>query len=72
MQDSAGSRPRTQINTYRIIQAIIGIAFIAFLIWRLYEVLIIKATYGPDTWLRFFITGIIMLLVTPWFMASCS
>jgi branched-chain amino acid transport system permease protein len=60
MQDSAGSRPRTQINTYRIIQAIIGIAFIAFLIWRLYEVLIIKATYGPDTWLRFFITGIII------------
>jgi len=60
MEESVIRHARPQINTYRIIQTIIGLLFIVFLIWRLYDVVIIQATYGPDTWLRFMISGLII------------
>ena len=60
MEESVIRHARPQINTYRIIQTIIGLLFIVFLIWRLYDVVIIQATYGPDTWLRFLISGLII------------
>ncbi len=47
------------INTFRIVQAIISVLFIAFLSWRLYTV-IDSGVYGPDTWVRFAISGLII------------
>ena len=47
------------INTFRIIQIIIAIAFIAFLTYRLTNV-IAEDVYGPDTWVRFFLSGLII------------
>jgi branched-chain amino acid transport system permease protein len=51
---SAGS-----INIFWIVQAIISVSFIAFLSWRLYNV-IDSGVYGPDTWVRFAISGLII------------
>ena len=32
----------------------------ALLIWRLYDVIIVRAEYGADTWLRFAVSGLIL------------
>ena len=48
-----------RLDTFRIAQAIIGVLFIIFLSWRLYTV-ISAGVYGPDTWLRFAISGLII------------
>lgn len=47
------------IDTFRIVQAIIAVLFVIFLSWRLYSV-ISAGIYGPDTWLRFTISGLII------------
>jgi branched-chain amino acid transport system permease protein len=59
MQATAHPSARPRVNTYRIFQWILGIAFLIYLGWRVFEVLS-KGTYGPDTWLRFAISGLII------------
>jgi branched-chain amino acid transport system permease protein len=59
--DKAVSQPmRTPLTTYRIIQISLGIIFSAYLVWRLYQVFIANPIYGPDTWTRFSIAGLIL------------
>jgi branched-chain amino acid transport system permease protein len=48
-----------RLDTFRIAQTIIGVLFVIFLSWRLYTV-ISAGVYGPDTWLRFAISGLII------------
>lgn len=45
------------INTFRWI---VGVAVVALLIWRLYDVIVKGAEYGADTWLRFAVSGLIL------------
>lgn len=60
MQSAAPPQAKTPINTYRIVQIIIGILFTAFVVWRLYNVLFVQAIYGADTWVRFVLAGLIL------------
>lgn len=48
------------LTTYQIIQTILGIIFSIYLLWRLYTVFIGNPTYGPDTWTRFLIAGLVL------------
>jgi len=48
-----------RINTFRIIQAIISVLFVAFLSWRLYTV-ISSGVYVSATWVRFALSGLII------------
>ncbi len=48
------------LTTGRIIRLVLGILVVAYLVWRLIDVIVIEKTYGPDTWLRFAITGLIL------------
>jgi branched-chain amino acid transport system permease protein len=59
MKETALPRMRVPLDSYRIAQVILGILFIAFVSWRLLEVLR-AGVYGPDTWLRFAISGLII------------
>ena len=52
--------PARRITTYKIVQAIIGILFAGYLLWRLYVVFIGNPAYGADTWVRFIIAGLIL------------
>jgi len=52
--------PARRITPYRVIQAIIGILFGGYLLWRLYVVFIGKPAYGADTWTRFILAGLIL------------
>jgi branched-chain amino acid transport system permease protein len=54
---SPTKRPWT---TGRIVRLVLGILTLAALIWRLTNVILIQAEYGPDTWLRFLLTGLII------------
>jgi branched-chain amino acid transport system permease protein len=59
MSESSPKKSATPINAFRIVQAIISVLFIALLSWRLYTV-ISAGVYGPDTWLRFAFSGLIV------------
>jgi branched-chain amino acid transport system permease protein len=59
MSKSPPKKTAGAINTFVIAQVIISILFIAFLTWRLYTV-IDSGVYGPDTWVRFAISGLII------------
>ncbi len=52
--------PKHSFNLGRWIRPAIGVIFLAFLAWRLWIVLFIERTYGPETWVRFAISGIIL------------
>jgi branched-chain amino acid transport system permease protein len=49
-----------RITTYKIVQGIIGVLFAGYLIWRLFVIFIFNPAYGPDTWARFIISGLIL------------
>jgi len=51
---------KKKIGTYQVVQIILGVLFGGYVAWRLYEILIANPVYGPDTWLRFAIAGIIL------------
>jgi len=59
MSDSNPKKTATPINAFKIAQVIISVLFLAFLSWRLYTV-ISSGVYGPDTWLRFALSGLII------------
>jgi branched-chain amino acid transport system permease protein len=47
-------------NLSRGVKWAIGIVILAVMLWRIYSVVFINAEYGPDTWVRFGITGLIL------------
>jgi branched-chain amino acid transport system permease protein len=51
---------KRRITTYKIIQGIIAVVFAGYLVWRLFVVFISNPSYGPDTWARFAIAGLIL------------
>ena len=59
MSETKPKKSAGPINIFRIVQAIISVLFVAFLSWRLYTV-IDSGVYGPDTWVRFAISGLII------------
>jgi branched-chain amino acid transport system permease protein len=47
-------------TTGRIFKLVLGFIIIAIVVWRLVKVVVIDATYGPDTWVRFALSGLII------------
>jgi branched-chain amino acid transport system permease protein len=60
MQQKTALHVHKPVGTYRYVQIILGVFFSAYLLWRLYVVLIAHPAYGPDTWLRFTIDGVVL------------
>ncbi len=59
MSETKPKKSAGRINSFKIVQAIISVLFLAFLSWRLYTV-ISSGVYGPDTWVRFALSGLII------------
>ncbi len=53
-------RVRKPLSSYQVAQIVLGIVFLAFVTWRLYTVLIVQHVYGPEIWLRFALSGLII------------
>jgi len=51
---------KTPLSMYRLVRTVLGVLFSGYLLWRLYQVLLANPTYGPDTWLRFAIAGLVL------------
>jgi len=59
MSEKKTKKSTGRIDTFKIVQVIISVLFLAFLSWRLYTV-ISSGVYGPDTWVRFALSGLII------------
>ena len=44
----------------RLVRPALAVLVAAFVLWRLWDVVMIQKTYGPDTWVRFAISGLIL------------
>ncbi len=60
MKNPAVKIAKSRIDTYRVIQTTLGVIFSIYLLWRLYQISIANPIYGPDTWTRFAISGVIL------------
>jgi branched-chain amino acid transport system permease protein len=60
MQPAVALRSRIPLTPFQIAQIVIGIAFTIYLVYRFYVVLVVQRTYGPDTWLRLAISGLVL------------
>lgn len=60
MERRASVRLRGRITTYRIVQIALGVSFTLYFLWRVYDVSIARPAYGPETWLRFAIDGLVL------------
>jgi branched-chain amino acid transport system permease protein len=49
-----------QRNLSKTFRQIFGIIVLLFVVWRLYTVLFVQAHYGPETWTRLAISGLII------------
>ncbi len=53
-------RNLADLNIGKYLRTIFGVLVLAVLVWRLYDVLFVERLYGPDTWARFAITGLVI------------
>lgn len=61
MESQATATPHLkQRNRSKIVRQIFGIAVLLLILWRLYVVFIVQHEYGPDTWVRLLIAGLII------------
>ena len=60
MAEAVQTRPKRYINTWLLIRIAVGVLVGAYLVYRLWIILFVEQPYGPDTWLRFAISGIIL------------
>lgn len=51
---------QSNANLGRAVRLVIGVVVFGIILWRLISVIFIQAEYGPDTWLRFAISGLIL------------
>jgi branched-chain amino acid transport system permease protein len=59
MEQTLVHRTRVPLNTFKVVQFVVGVLALAFLAWRFYNVLS-TGKYGADTWMRFAISGLII------------
>lgn len=59
MNEQQPKKKTKPLESFWIVKFVIGVLFILFLSWRLYNV-ISSGVYGSDTWLRFTISGLII------------
>jgi branched-chain amino acid transport system permease protein len=60
MAEAVQTRPKRYINTWLLVRIAVGAVVGAYLLWRLWIILVVEQPYGPDTWLRFIIAGTVL------------
>ena len=53
-------RAKRAVNVSLLIRIVVGILVGVFVLYRLYDVLIVEQVYGPETWVRLAISGLII------------
>jgi len=60
MAEAVQTRPKRYIDTWLLVRIAVGVLVGAYLLYRLWIILFVEQPYGPDTWLRFIISGTIL------------
>jgi branched-chain amino acid transport system permease protein len=60
MVDAVPKRRKRYIDTWLLVRIGVGILIGAYLLWRLWMIFFVEQAYGPDTWVRFLISGVIL------------
>jgi branched-chain amino acid transport system permease protein len=60
MSKASVPRRHNKLGAYQITKIILGVLFGGYFVWRLYQVFIANPIYGPDTWTRFVISGLVL------------
>jgi branched-chain amino acid transport system permease protein len=60
MVDDVQARPKRYIDTWLLIRIAVGVLMLAYVLYRLWIILFTEQPYGPDTWVRFAISGIVL------------
>ena len=60
MAEAIQTRPKRYINTWLVVRIAVGVLVGAYLLYHLWIILFVEQPYGPDTWLRFIISGTIL------------
>jgi branched-chain amino acid transport system permease protein len=60
MADEVPSQIRRRRRATKLVKPILGALVLAFVAWRLYLVVVVEQAYGPEVWVRFAISGIIL------------
>jgi branched-chain amino acid transport system permease protein len=51
---------RRRLSAYRVAQTVLGILFGGYLLWRLFDIVVVHPAYGPETWVQFALAGVIL------------
>jgi branched-chain amino acid transport system permease protein len=60
MDKSISTSTQNKLRLERYIRMTAGIVISAFLLWRIYNVIVIQQSFGADTWVRFGLSGLIL------------
>lgn len=60
MTEQKPSRKPGKLKISNLVRSGLAVAIIIFLLWRFYNVFILNPVFGPDTWVRFGISGLII------------
>lgn len=58
--DTPSHLKKKGIQVGKLVRPILGVIVSLFLIYRIFDVLVIQKSYGPDTWTRLLIAGLIL------------
>ncbi len=60
MPESGSTHVRRRFSAYGLVQTVLGVIFGGYLAWRLIDLLFVHPAYGPETWVQFAISGVIL------------
>ncbi|MDX9992121.1 MAG: branched-chain amino acid ABC transporter permease [Anaerolineales bacterium] len=60
MDKSQSTSIQARLRLERYIRTFVGIVISLFLLWRVYNVIVIQQNFGADTWVRFGLSGLIL------------
>ncbi|HSL42137.1 MAG TPA: branched-chain amino acid ABC transporter permease [Anaerolineales bacterium] len=60
MDKPTSTSPKGRMRFERYIRTIAGLIISIFLLWRIYNVVVLQQNFGADTWVRFGLSGLIL------------
>jgi branched-chain amino acid transport system permease protein len=60
MDKPTATSAQTRLRFDRYVRSAVGIFIGAFLLWRIYTVIVLQHNFGADTWVRFGLSGLIL------------
>jgi branched-chain amino acid transport system permease protein len=60
MENKTSTPPHARLRLSRYIRPVIGVLIAVFLVWRLFNVIVVEHNFSSDTWVRFGLSGLIL------------